>query len=174
MTCNLFTSHLSATVPRRRTRTSPGAGNAPAETRRACPVARKAVRGAQACRVVGGVCNAPSPSLAQHRRQRRGESCCRELLGAVQGFRGTPSCPRSRGTALRRDAPQVQMGPTAGQRRGTPDDARAGVIGGAVPDVLVGSRTVTKRWPSPGHRGVVHKAYSRRLSWHAHDSDGHS
>ena len=173
ITCNLFTSHLSATASRRLTRTSQGVGNAPEETRRACPVARKEVRGAQACRVVGGVCNAPSPSLAQC-RQPGGAPRCREPLGAVQGFRRTPSCPRSWGTALRRDAPQVQVGPTAGQRRGTPDDARAGVIGGAVPDVLVGSRTVTKRWPSPGHRGVVHEAYARRLSWHAHHSDGYS
>ena len=137
-------------------------------------MARKEVRGAQAGRVVGGVCNAPSPAQAQRRRQPGGAPRCRETLGALQGFRGTPSCPRSRGTTPGRDAPQAQVGPTTGQRRGTPDDARAGVIGGAVSDGLVGSRTVTKRWPSPGHRGVVHEAYARRLSWHAHDSDGYS
>jgi hypothetical protein len=174
ITCNLFTSHLSATVPCRVTRTSQGAGNAPEETGRACPVTRQEVRGAQACRVVGGVCNAPSPSMAQHRRQRRGEPCCREPLGALQGFRGTLSCPRSWGTAPRRDTPRAQVGPTSGQWRGTLDDARAGVRGRAVSDVLVGPHTATKRWPSPGHHGVVHASYHRRLSWHAHDSDGYS
>ena len=174
ITWNLFTSHLSATVPCRMTRTSQGAGNAPEETGRACPVTRQEVRGAQACRVVGGVCNAPSPSMAQHRRQRRGEPCCREPLGALQGFRGTLSCPRSWGTALRRDTPQAQVGPTSGQWRGTLDDARAGVRGRAVSDVLVGPHTAAKRWPSPGHHGVVHASYHRRLSWHAHDSDGYS
>ena len=174
MACNLFTSHLSATAPHRLTRTSQGAGNAPEETGRACPVTRQEVRGAQACRVVGGVCNAPSPSMAPHRRQRQGEPCCREPLGAVQGFRGTLSCPRSWGTAPRRDTPQAQVGPTSGQWRGTLDDALAGVRGRAVSDGLVGPRTATKRWPSPGHRGVVHASYHRRLSWHAHDSDGYS
>jgi hypothetical protein len=174
ITCNLFTSHLSAMAPRRLTRTSTGAGNAPEEPRRACPGARKEVRGAQACRVVGGVCNAPSPALAQHRRQRRGAPCCCEPLGAVQGFRGTLSCPRSWGTAPRRDTPQVQVGPTSGPWRGTPDDALAGVRGRAVSDVLGGPHTATKRWPSPGHHGVVHASYPRRLSWHAHDADGYS
>src|SRR5262249_15001286 len=160
--CNLFTSHLSATAPRRLTRTSQGAGNAPEETRRACPVARKAVRGAQACRVVGGVGNAPSPALAQHRRQRRGAPCCREPLGALQGVRRTLSCPRSWGTAPRRDAPQAPVGPTSGQWRGTPDDALASVRGRAGSDVLVGPHTATQRWPSPGHHDVVHVSYQRR------------
>ena len=95
-------------------------------------------------------------------------------LGSLAGLPRDAVLPTITGIAPSRDAPQAQVGPTAGQRRGTPDDTLAGVMGSAVSDILVGPYTATQQWPSPSHCGVVHTSYQRRLSWHAHDPYGHS